>query len=619
MAGAVASSEGSDVVRLAALFNRILGEEKIRLSPPVQMLCDAMIGARPDFLLAVNTQGTIRFASSACLKLSGMSAEALEGEAFETLLDVRDRPDYQQFLADSVLPLAGQSFSRLGPLDVRLAPVVEAQTGPIRWAALRVGSIDLLPNPDSNNALFFFSLIDITQREKEEGRIRQQLNFDSMTGLPSRYNLITQVEKHIESNQGSRRDAPFVFVFFDLDRFKNINDALGHRIGDEFLAALCSRLRALFEDNQIFARFGGDEFILFLPEIADLDEASDLCLSALDLMREPTEVAGYSLSCGASFGLARYPDHGTTIDELIQTADTAMYHIKRLGSGGCAVFEASMSAERFSQLELEQELRQALAQGDFVAFYQPIVDLATGALIGVEALARWRHSRLGLLEPSAFLALAEQAGLVPEIDALVQKSALHRGAHWRTLGHDLTVSINCSSAQIERPDFLQLVESLCEETGFPLERLQIELTEQTLVRHVERAAANIQALRSKGVKVAIDDFGMGYSSLNYLRQFPVDVLKVDQTFIQEIQTESDAKAGVSLADAIIAMAKGLGLNVIGEGVERPAQLAYLYQQGCDQAQGYLFGMPGDEQEVLSALAEGGYKDVVEATVSAREK
>ena len=164
-----------------------------------------------------------------------------------------------------------------------------------------------------------------------------------------------------------------------------------------------------------------------------------------------------------------------------------------------------------------------------------------------------------------------------------------------------------------------MVESLCEETGFPLERLQIELTEQTLVRHVERAAANIQALRSKGVKVAIDDFGMGYSSLNYLRQFPVDVLKIDQTFIQEIQTLRDAKAGVSLADAIIAMAKGLGLKVIGEGVERPAQLAYLCQKGCDQAQGYLFGTPCDEQKMLSALAQGGYKDIVDATVSAREK
>ena len=202
---------------------------------------------------------------------------------------------------------------------------------------------------------------------------------------------------------------------------------------------------------------------------------------------------------------------------------------------------------------------------------------------------------------------------MPDIDALVQKSALHCAAHWRTLGHDLTVSINCSSAQIERPDFLQEIESLCEETQFPFECLQIELTEQALVRQVERAAATIQALRVKGVKVAIDDFGMGYSSLSYLRQFPADVLKIDQTFIQEIQTESDAKAGVSLADTIIAMAKGLGLRVIAEGVERPAQLAYLCHKGCDQAQGYLFGEPCDENEMQSVLARGGYRDILDAT------
>lgn len=202
-----------------------------------------------------------------------------------------------------------------------------------------------------------------------------------------------------------------------------------------------------------------------------------------------------------------------------------------------------MSSERFSQLELEQELREALNQGDFTAFFQPIVDLASGEIVGVEALARWRHRRLGLLDPSAFLIVAERA----------------------------------------------------------------------LVRQIERAAVSIQALRDKGVKVAIDDFGMGYSSLSYLRQFPVDVLKIDQTFIQEIQTDSDARAGVSLADAIIAMAKGLGLSVIAEGVERRAQLAYLSQQGCDQAQGYLFGEPCDEKEMLSVLAQGDFRDILDAT------
>jgi diguanylate cyclase (GGDEF)-like protein len=222
----------------------------------------------------------------------------------------------------------------------------------------------------------------------------------------------------------SGEGSPFVFVFFDLDRFKTVNDALGHRIGDELLSSICQRLNRWLDSAHVFARFGGDEFILFLPSVRDLDEAQTLCLRALDLMREPIDVAGYTLSCGASFGLARYPDHGTTIDALIQAADTAMYHTKSLGTGGCAVFDESMNAERFSQIELEQEMREALAQHAFLAFYQPCVDLVSGEIVAVEALARWQHKRRGLLTPHDFLALANQAGLVAEIDAQVQKSAL---------------------------------------------------------------------------------------------------------------------------------------------------------------------------------------------------
>ncbi|MAQ61347.1 MAG: hypothetical protein CMQ10_04640 [Gammaproteobacteria bacterium] len=451
--------------------------------------------------------------------------------------------------------------------------------------------------------------MDILHREQEEERILRQRNFDALTGLPSRYNIMSTVEKHIElSDEGS----PFVFVFFDLDRFKTVNDALGHRIGDELLSSICQRLNRWLDSAHVFARFGGDEFILFLPSVRDLDEAQTLCLRALDLMREPIDVAGYTLSCGASFGLARYPDHGTTIDALIQAADTAMYHSKSLGTGGCAVFDESMNAERFSQIELEQEMREALAQHAFLAFYQPCVDLVSGEIVAVEALARWQHKRRGLLNPHDFLALANQAGLVAEIDAQVQKSALQQAAVWRAAGFDLLLSINCSSAQIERTDFLPNFQSMCAEAGYPLERLQLEITEQTLVQQVQLAASNIQSLCAKGVRVAIDDFGMGYSSLSYLRQFPVDVVKIDRTFIQDIQTLAQARVGVSLADAIIAMAKSLGLALIAEGVEYSAKISYLRQQACDMAQGYLFSEPCDTAQMQLLLDQQGFADLLEA-------
>ena len=601
----------SDASRLTQLINHAMGSVVIDMQPNVQQICNTLISARPDYLMLVNAQGQIRFASDACEDLVGIAGAALEDHTFDSLLVAEDRHSYQHFMNESVIPLAGSSFSKLGPLDLRVRIAGETKPEAFRWVALRIASVDLLRGSNQQHALFFFSLMDITHREQEEERILRQLNFDALTGLPSRYNIMSTVEKHIElSDEG----APFVFVFFDLDRFKTVNDALGHRIGDEFLSSICQRLNRWLDNAHIFARFGGDEFILFLPSMSDLEEAKALCLRALDLMREPMDVVGYTLSCGASFGLARYPDHGTTIDALIQAADTAMYHTKILGTGGCAVFDESMNAERFSQIELEQEMREALAQRAFLAFFQPCVDLVTGEIVAVEALARWQHKRRGLLNPHDFLALANQAGLVAEIDAQVPQSALQQAAAWRDAGFDLLLSINCSSVQIESADFLPKFESICAAAGYPLERLQLEITEQTLVRQVELAAANIQSLRAKGVRVAIDDFGMGYSSLTYLRQFPVDVLKIDRTFIQDIQTLAQARVGVSLADAIIAMAKSLGLELIAEGVEYSAQISYLRQQACDMAQGYLFSEPCDAAQMQRLMDQEGFAHLLEAAL-----
>lgn len=610
----------TDSLRLVKLINQARDANPINLSPDVQRICDAIIGARPDVMLLVDLSGVIHFATDACEILFGVSALALEGQSFASLLQATDQQNFSQFVQERIAPMAGQSFSQLGPIELRIKAADSERREFPSWVALRVGSVDTLQPADAQAPLFFFSLMDISHREAEEERILQQLNFDALTGLPSRYNLISTVEKHIETVAASAQPKPFVFVFFDLDRFKTVNDALGHRIGDEFLAALCQRLQASLAAEHIFARFGGDEFILFLPTTENLSEALALCLEALDLMRQPINVAGYTLSCGASFGLARYPDHGTTIDGLLESADTAMYHTKSQGFGGCAVYDPLMRRERFSQLQLEQELREALSRDEITAHYQPMVDLATGKVVGVEAFARWNHQRLGMLGPGDFLALAEQAGLVRTIDARVQAAALADAAHWRQQGHDIILSINSSSAQIESRGFLRSIATLCAAMEYPFDRLQIELTEQTLVRQVELAASNIQALRKRGVKVAIDDFGKGYSSLTYLRQFPVDVLKIDQTFIQDIQTSSDAKAGVTLADVVIAMAKGLGLTLIAEGVEHPAQIEYLRQQACDQAQGFLFSEPCDAAQMLKVLDVGSFAKELQAAaaVSAAE-
>ena len=564
------SEESTDVARMIPLLRHALGDADLDLPSQVQTVFNAIMGSRPDFLVIVDIRGIVRFVSNACERFFGLPLSELEGQPFEMLIAPQDRQLYSQFILQRVEPLIGQSFSEPIPLDLRIV-CKDPTTG---------------------------------------ASILQQLNFDALTGLPSRYSLLAQIEKHISSYQSLGAKVPFHLAFFDLDRFKNVNDALGHRLDDQFLASLCHRLQSVFQDEQVFGRFGGDEFLLFLPAMQDLDEVSQLCLQALDVLREPLLVEGYTLSCGASFGIARYPDHGRTVDDLIQAADTAMYHVKSQGQDGCAVFDSSMSAERFSQLELEQELREALIQEDFVAFYQPSVCLRSGRIKGVEALVRWNHQRLGLMEPAEFLPLAVQAGLMQDVDQLVQRQALQTVAGWHGDGAELHLSINCSAAQIESPDFLQQIQTLCRETGFPTNKLNIELTEQALVRHIEHAATNIQAARDQGIQIAIDDFGMGYSSLQYLRDFPVDILKIDRSFIQDLHTDQDVETGVSLVDAIIAMAKGLELTLVAEGVERPAQLKYLQAKDCDQGQGYLFAEACDAKQMKALLAKADFSSVV---------
>lgn len=397
------SEEKTDVARLIPLLRHALGSTDIDFPPKVRVVFNAIMGSRPDLLLIVDVHGIIQFVSNACERLFGSPFAELEGQPFEMLIAPQDRQLYTQFMNHRVELFIGQSFSELVPLDLRV--VCQDPTKGIsfqRWMALRVGSSDILRSAGSDRAMLLFSLMDISHREAEEKRILQQLNFDALTGLPSRYSLLAQIEKHVATDQSLGAEVPFHLVFFDLDRFKNVNDALGHRLGDQFLASLCRRLQSVFQDGQVFGRFGGDEFLLFLPSMQDLDEVSQLCLRALNLLREPLLVEGYTLSCGASFGIARYPDHGKTVDDLIQAADTAMYHVKSQGQGGCAVFDSSMNVERFSQLELEQELREALIQEDFVAFYQPLVCLRSGRIKGVEALVRWNHPRLGLMEPADF-------------------------------------------------------------------------------------------------------------------------------------------------------------------------------------------------------------------------
>ncbi|RZO70667.1 MAG: EAL domain-containing protein [OM182 bacterium] len=448
-------------------------------------------------------------------------------------------------------------------------------------------------------------LKDVSAEHQREQALRHELTHDSLTGLPNRNLFVSRLEAAVSA--ACQAQSQFVLLFFDLDRFKSINDALGHAVGDEMLRQVAERLSQLLGDQDLLARFGGDEFALLMPQAVD-DLAGDrMCARILGALSEPVLIAGVELSIQTSIGVARYPDHSGTADGLIESADIAMYHVKARGRASYQYFDPKMNQGRFAQLQLEQELRKAVLGERLSVYYQAIVNLDDGKIMGVEALARWEHERLGLLQPKSFLALAEVAGLTAEVDFLLQRKALQDFAEWRDQGHQLFLSMNASAAQFADEKFAGWHQQHAARLGLAMSDIRLELTEQAMVERTETLLSRLQELRAAGVKIAIDDFGKGYSSLAYLQELPIDSLKIDRSFIAEI---SDSTDSVTLVDAIIAMARGLNLELIAEGVEREVQAKYLRGRGCNKAQGYLFGPVSSFAQIGDMLSNGSVSEVL---------
>ncbi len=426
---------------------------------------------------------------------------------------------------------------------------------------------------------------DVTEKKEAENFINFQAYHDLLTRLPNR--ALFKDRLSLATAQCRRNGTKLATMFLDLDRFKVVNDTLGHAMGDRLLQSVAARLSGCIREGDTLARFGGDEFTLLLPEINSREDARNIARKIIQELREPFTLGEHEVFVGVSIGIAMYPDTGKTVDELIQNADAAMYHVKGRGKDGYQFFVNSMNNRCSDRLTLERDLRLALDNNQLQVYYQPQVNAQTGAVIGVEALVRWHHPERGIIFPSEFLPLAEETKLIVDISEWVLTTACQEVKAWIDQGHHgLRLAVNLSPKQFEHPRFVHILMAKLQAIDFPPQNLELEITENVIMNDLERMIQKLNMLANFGVSIAIDDFGTGYSSLSYIHKLPIHTLKVDQSFVRDLQNQVNEAC---IVNAIVAMAKGLKLNIVAEGVETADQYAYLKALGCHEIQGFYFG------------------------------
>jgi diguanylate cyclase (GGDEF)-like protein/PAS domain S-box-containing protein len=440
---------------------------------------------------------------------------------------------------------------------------------------------------------------DITERTYAEEQIKHLAYHDALTNLPNR--LLFKDRLTVALSHAQRDGSRLAVLFLDLDRFKVINDSLGHTIGDHLLQAVASRIQACVRDSDTVARLGGDEFIVLLPRLLHADDALPVAEKIIEAIRYPFHIDARELFVTTSIGISLFPEDGTDAEALIKNADTAMYQAKEVGRDNYQLFNAKVSANALQRIALEHGLRRALANEEFEVHYQPIFDVRENKVTGMEALLRWNHPQMGSIPPSLFIPVAETTGVMIPIGSWALREACRQAREWHDAGHrDLSLAVNLSVTQLQQVDLVQRVAATLEETGLPPHMLELEITESSAMQSPETSIKALYDLKKLGIRISLDDFGTGHSSLSYLKRFPIDTLKIDQSFVRDIATDRDTAAIVM---AIIAMAHSLRLKVIAEGVEQNEQAQFLGRHECDQMQGFLLKRPIPAREFLQFIRE----------------
>ena len=455
---------------------------------------------------------------------------------------------------------------------------------------------------------------DISERKRTEEQIRRLAYCDSLTGIPNRQAFLETLERELVRSK--EHDKKFAVLFMDLDAFKRINDTLGHDVGDHLLKVVSERLRETIRPSDLvlraeyelggisggsnLARLGGDEFTILIPDLERVEDALNVAHRVKEAMRRPFMIEGHEIFVTASIGISLYPEDGEDCNSLLKYADTAMYHAKNCGKNNAKLYSSSLTMEIMSHVKMEVGLRKALQNNELYLLYQPQIDVPSTQIVGVEALVRWRHPERGIISPTEFIPLAEETGLIVPIGEWVLRTACNQAKAWQSDGgRAIRMAVNLSAKQFKDENLMQIVLSALADTGLDARLLELELTEGTLMDDARATMVTLEQLRGIGVYLSIDDFGTGYSSMNYLKRFDVRALKIDKSFIAGLPQDAENAA---ITRAIIAMAHGLKMVVVAEGVETDEQLLMLEEYGCDMAQGYFLGHPSPHDTITAMLA-----------------
>ncbi|MEH6548732.1 MAG: EAL domain-containing protein [Pseudomonadales bacterium] len=541
-----------------------------------------VVNNSPDIVFMLNHKGHFSFLNSKAESLLGYPKGALVGRPLSALVDTSDKSKVEH-LFERALTGGKKSYSIDVPIRTHNSTYGKNHFKISLW-----GIDDGEESEDLGSGLrytVYGTARDISEKIEAEAFINFQAYHDLLTQLPNRALFKDRLEMAITHAQ--RTNTQLAVMFIDLDRFKVINDSLGHSMGDQLLKAVSARLRRCIRKGDTLSRFGGDEFTLLIPDADSKEAAIEVVEKILCRIKEPFKLSGHEIYVGASIGIALYPDSGSSQDTLIKNADIAMYRIKKTGKDGYHIFDHTIDTSNSERLMLEQDLRHAIENGEFEICYQPQINTDKTSICGVEALIRWNHPSLGLLAPADFIGIAEDSRLIVEIDKHTLRKACREIKAIHTNGlPGLRLAVNLSPLVLEREDFVENILTTLEEEDFPADLLEIEITENVLMSDHDDMVEKLVRLAGAGVKFAIDDFGTGYSSLSYLQKFPISTLKIDRSFINTIRNRTD---DACIVNAIVAMAQGLKMSIVAEGVENKTQLGYLRALGCNVVQGYLFG------------------------------